>query len=149
MEKRLTRSRSDRMVGGVCGGIAVYFDIDSTLVRLITVLLAIPSAGTIGIAYLILMIVVPEEGSPAVAPVSGAPEATAVHTADSAPPTPAAPIQPAPQNHGRGGYGFGVVLVVVGSILLLAQFTNIRFDTYWPLILVGVGLLIIFGRGRD
>jgi phage shock protein C len=60
MEKRLYRSRDDRYIAGVCGGIAEYFDIDSTLVRLIAVLLLVLSAGTAFVVYLVMMIVVPE-----------------------------------------------------------------------------------------
>jgi phage shock protein C len=39
MEKRLYRSRTDRVIWGVCGGLAKYFDIDPTIVRVIAVLL--------------------------------------------------------------------------------------------------------------
>ena len=41
MEKRLYRSRDDRMIWGVCGGLAQYFNIDPTIVRIIAVLLAL------------------------------------------------------------------------------------------------------------
>jgi len=39
MEKRLYRSRVEKIIGGVCGGVGNYFDIDPTIVRLVTVLL--------------------------------------------------------------------------------------------------------------
>jgi phage shock protein C len=57
--KRLYRSRSERMIAGVCGGIAEYFNIDPTVVRVIalaTILLPGPSI----IAYLIAWLIVPE-----------------------------------------------------------------------------------------
>jgi len=38
MKKKLYRSKKDHMIAGVCGGIAEYFDVDTTLVRLLTVL---------------------------------------------------------------------------------------------------------------
>ncbi|HWQ45437.1 MAG TPA: PspC domain-containing protein [Longilinea sp.] len=60
--KRLYRSRNERMLGGVCGGLAEYLAIDPTIVRLLFVLLVFPlTFGTIIIVYLILLIVVPEE----------------------------------------------------------------------------------------
>lgn len=60
MNKRLTRS-NDRMIAGVCGGIAEYFDVDPTLVRLGYVLLSICSVGFPGIlVYLILWLIMPE-----------------------------------------------------------------------------------------
>lgn len=58
--KRLFRSRSDRMIGGVCGGIAKYFNIDPTLVRLLFVVGLLAVGGTFW-AYIIMMIVIPEE----------------------------------------------------------------------------------------
>jgi len=59
--KRLVRSRSDSVVGGVCGGLGVYLGIDSTLVRLFFALLAF--AEGIGILlYFILWVVLPREG---------------------------------------------------------------------------------------
>ena len=58
--KKLYRSRADRRIGGVCGGLANYFTIDSTLVRLLFLLGLIFVGGTF-FAYIILMIVIPEE----------------------------------------------------------------------------------------
>lgn len=58
--RRLYRSREHRMIGGVCGGLGEYFNIDPTLVRLAFVLGSL--AGGPGILlYLIMLIVVPEE----------------------------------------------------------------------------------------
>lgn len=58
--KRLYRSRVDRQLAGVCGGIADYFNMDPTLVRILWVILTI--AGGPGLVlYIILAIVVPEE----------------------------------------------------------------------------------------
>jgi phage shock protein C len=58
--RKLYRSRSDRMIGGVCGGIAHHFNIDPTLVRLLAVG-AIFLAGSAILAYLVAWIVIPEE----------------------------------------------------------------------------------------
>ena len=57
--KKLYRSRDERMIAGVCGGIGVYFDIDPTLVRLLTV--AFILAGGSGIlGYIVGWIIIPE-----------------------------------------------------------------------------------------
>lgn len=61
MEKRLYRSRRDRMVGGVCGGLAEHFGVDVTIVRLATVALALVTSGAGVLAYIILWVLVPEE----------------------------------------------------------------------------------------
>lgn len=60
-KKRLTRSR-DKMVGGVLAGIANYFDVDPTIVRIGYVILSIASVGFPGLlAYLIMWAIIPEE----------------------------------------------------------------------------------------
>ena len=60
MKKKLYKSRTDKKLCGVCGGVAAYFNIDSTLVRL--ALVAFTLLGGSGIlAYIIAAIVMPEE----------------------------------------------------------------------------------------
>ena len=59
MTKKLTRSRDRRVIAGVCGGIAEYFNIDPTIVRLITVALCL-GAGSGLIAYIVAAIIIPE-----------------------------------------------------------------------------------------
>ena len=58
--KKPYRTIEDRMIGGVCAGIADYFDIDATIVRLIFVLGFFASVSGLFWAYIIMMIVVPE-----------------------------------------------------------------------------------------
>ena len=58
--KRLYRSRSDRILGGVCGGLSQYLNIDPTLVRLIFIFLALLGGHGI-LIYLIMLLIVPEE----------------------------------------------------------------------------------------
>ncbi len=58
-KKKLTRSK-DRMIAGVCGGLAEYLGIDATLVRIAYVLISVISAAFPGIlAYIILMLIMP------------------------------------------------------------------------------------------
>jgi phage shock protein C len=57
--KRLTRSRRDRKIAGVCGGIAEYLNMDATLIRLLAVVALFCGAGFL--AYIVAWIVVPEE----------------------------------------------------------------------------------------
>lgn len=60
--KRLKRSTTDVWLGGVCGGIAEYFDIDPTLVRIGYVVLSLGSAAFPGLLiYLILWMIMPKE----------------------------------------------------------------------------------------
>jgi len=62
MAKKLYRSRTDRMIWGVCGGLAKYFDIDPVIVRVIAVA-SIFVTGLGILAYIIMAIVVPLEDS--------------------------------------------------------------------------------------
>lgn len=58
--KKLYRSRRNRIIGGVCGGIADYFNTDPTWIRLLFIILLVAFGSTL-IIYLILWIIVPEE----------------------------------------------------------------------------------------
>ena len=57
----LRRSRSDRRIVGVCGGLGTYFGLDSTVIRILFVLLALPGGLPGTLLYLILWVVMPEE----------------------------------------------------------------------------------------
>lgn len=57
--KKLYRSTSDKKIAGVCGGLAEYFNIDATIVRVIFVLLLLPGGFPGLIPYVILWLVVP------------------------------------------------------------------------------------------
>ena len=91
MNTPLTRSASDKFIGGVCGGIARSLGIESSIVRIIAVLLAVFTQ--IGwVAYLVLWAVLPlEKGGP-----TGIDEAKAMFSGGSttAPPPPADPTMP-------------------------------------------------------
>ena len=159
MEKRLYRSRSDRMISGVCGGLAEYFDIDPTIVRLIAVLLVFLNGVGI-LAYLIMAIIVPLEGSKSAPPKDAirenveeiketatklGHEIRSTFAADEDKPE----AENKTQHHGRNI--IGVVLIVVGILFLLGSFGLFRWlgwSTLWPLILVAIGVLIIIGARR-
>jgi phage shock protein C len=72
---RLSRSSTDRKIAGVCGGLAAYFGIDSTLVRIAVVILSIyPGAVIFGVlAYAIAWLVMPEEPAPTLDPSPSTP----------------------------------------------------------------------------
>jgi len=59
-QKKLVRSKNDRMIGGVCAGIASYFDVDPAIVRVLW-LLFVFAGGSGVLAYLIAWIVIPED----------------------------------------------------------------------------------------
>lgn len=68
MTKRLYRSTDNRMIAGVCGGIAEYFEIDPVLVRVIAVILLLPGGLPGFLPYILLWIIVPQKPEGAARP---------------------------------------------------------------------------------
>ena len=159
MEKRLFRSRSDRMIWGVCGGLAKYFDMDPTIVRAIAVLSIF--FGSLGIwAYIILAIVVPLENSKATEPKDTIKEnveeikETATELGRELRSTLVGEEgesgETAKMRHRRRNT-LGIILIVLGALFLLGSlnlFWWFRWSTLWPLILVAIGVLIIFSARK-
>ncbi|MBI4294743.1 MAG: PspC domain-containing protein [Chloroflexi bacterium] len=159
MARRLYRSRSERIISGVCGGLGQYFNIDPVLVRVVFVLLAL--ANGIGIiAYIVLLIIVPMEGSTAAKAEHVVKENikevadTAVDIGgrirDALRPEPKEG-EKQPPTVDRGRYIAGIVLVLVGLLVLLSNFHLLWWFAWgklWPLILVVIGLAIIASRAR-
>ena len=159
MKKRLYRSRSDRMICGVCGGLAEYFDIDPVIVRIIMVLLVF--ANGVGIlAYIILAIVVPLESSPSREPKDVIKEnvqeikQTATNLGEDIRSTFArqeGEVKEMSRTGYRGHYILALVLIIIGVVFLLASFNFLwwlHWRYLWPLILIAIGLLIILGARR-
>ncbi len=159
MDKKLYRSRSDRMISGVCGGLAKYFDIDPTIVRIIAVL-SIFASGVGILAYIILAIVVPLEGSKAAEPKDTIREnveemkETAGELGREIQSTltekEGESEEVAEVCHRRRSL-FGIILIVLGVIFLAGSFDLFwwfRWSYLWPLILIAIGVLIILGVRR-
>ena len=89
--KRLYRSTKNEMLGGVCGGVAEYFNLDPTLVRLAFVLFCALAGGGL-IAYIVALIIIPKEPA----------DAQAVNTAE-VPPQEAPPQEAPPQGAPEAG----------------------------------------------
>jgi phage shock protein C len=144
--KKLYRSREDAMIGGVCAGIAEYFNIDTSLVRLATVILIFPG-GLSFWAYIIAWIIIPQK-----------PLTTAVSTegAEGEPPveTEAAVEGEEPANReDKSRYIVGIILVALGLVFLLNAFDVVfwfSFGKLWPIILIIIGVVVLykaFNRG--
>jgi phage shock protein C len=75
IERRLTRSATDRKIAGICGGLAEYFGVDATPIRLLWIILSILCGAIVGgvIAYVVAWLIIPRSPTadlPAAAPVS-------------------------------------------------------------------------------
>ncbi|MBE0645567.1 MAG: PspC domain-containing protein [Bacteroidetes bacterium] len=135
MEKRLYRNTGNKMIGGVCTGLAEYFAIDPVLIRLVFVILALHHG--IGIlAYVILWIVVPARlQSVATESETGEIEMEAVANESYAVPPTMEKKEP-----GRGSFIGGIVLIVIGALFLLDNFIpSFGFEDFWPLLLIAIG----------
>ncbi|HEY3176710.1 MAG TPA: PspC domain-containing protein [Candidatus Polarisedimenticolia bacterium] len=159
--RRLYRSRADRKIAGVCGGIAEYFDIDPVFVRIAAFLLTFPHGLGI-IAYLICWAAIPqrseETGAPAAADPA-APESGVSSTSAGPAPSPS-------QAYGGGELLAGGALIAAGLFFLLLNlgifdweiFRYWRWRLVWPLLVIGLGIYIVStslssrpgraGRGR-
>lgn len=151
---RLCRSQKNRIIAGVAGGLAEYFDVDVVLVRLLWVLAVFAGGGGV-IAYIIAWIIIPEEkklpvkseGSPEkVAPASEAEtkaETSAGETAGKE--EPASEEQDARAKRRRHA---GLFLIGLGLIFLARKFLGYFFHYWWPLLLVVLGLFFLLRGGR-
>lgn len=148
MNKKLYRSNKDKMLGGVAGGLAEYFAIDPTLVRIIFVV-SLFAGGAGVLAYIILWIVVPEEpyafASSAPKPETPEGEETSSETNEGAQPNQQQYYQAMEEQKHKRSSILGVILIVIGMLFLVDNFIpRIHFGDFWPLVLVaiGVGLLL-------
>jgi phage shock protein C len=130
--KRLYRSRNDKMIAGVCGGIAEYFDIDPVIVRLVTVLLLF--ANGIGlIMYIIAWIFVPENPEQ---------QSTKKTTAEKA-------VKQISRHPRDGSVLIGMVLLVIGALLLINNlFSWFSFSYVWAFLLVVLGIYMLMRRSK-
>ncbi len=147
MQSRLMRSRTDRMVGGVCGGVAAYLRIDATIIRLLFVLMALGSGAGVFI-YVVLWFVLPAEGAAATTSLDANIRAGAEELAERARTLGADLRSPDSGTNRRGLMVVGAGLVLVGAIIFLNNLDVpwlawLKVDLLWPLVLVAAGVLVI------
>ncbi|MBS4035743.1 MAG: PspC domain-containing protein [Ignavibacterium sp.] len=159
MYKKLYRSNTDKMIGGVSGGIAEYFEIDPTIVRILFVLAVFFGGGGL-IAYIILWIIVPEK--PYVFPGSQQtqtenqsnftqqqPESEAKENNSSANEEPFNYAAFQQKQKSNTGSVAGIVLIVIGGLFLLNNFIpRFNFSDFWPFILIAVGIALLLNVKR-
>lgn len=137
--KRLYRSRQNAVIGGVAGGIAEYFNVDPTIVRLAW-LLTVFMAGAGVLAYVIAWLVIPAN-----------PEQDFDddwHWADRVRKSVGA--QAGSRAGGDGPRTFGLVLVAVGLFLLARNFLpHIGLGRYWPLLIIAAGLWLVVSAMKE
>lgn len=156
MSGRLYRSRRDRMLAGVAGGLAEGWGVDPSLVRIVWVLLVLFTSGVALLVYVVMAVVVPEEGDVLGSDTSGASTdpypAGPVSGPWTEPPPPGAMSATGtgrPRDSGSGALIGGGLLIVIGVALLIRQYLpDIDFDWLWPVALVGLGGLLLVSALR-
>jgi phage shock protein C len=174
MNRRLFRSRDDRMLAGVAGGLADLWDADPSLVRVIWVILVPLTGGFALLAYVIMALVVPEEDErPGASVPLSTPSSTSAGSADGGEPTvPPSTSAPPPdwrsarqearaarraarrERRGRGGPGgagvlIGALLVIAGIYFLVREYIpDIDLNWLWPAALIALGVVILMSAFR-
>ena len=159
MDDRLYRSRDDRMIAGVAGGVAEHLDADPSIIRIVWAVLIFLTGGLALLVYIVMAIVVPERpagmdpvatGEPRVAapdepvPAGGwrAPDGSTVPMASST--TRRSRRRRDPADRARAGLIGGLILVGLGGIFLVREFIPaFDFDLWWPSLLIGLGIVLI------
>lgn len=143
--KKLSRSSTDSVIAGVAGGLGDYFTIDSTLIRLVFIFITLFGGSGIFI-YLILWLVIPGAGSKGdineetIKINANEIRHKAEYWVDEV-------KDHSPKLQSR--LNFGWVMVGFGVIFLLSNFGVFRFfrwDTWWPVLIIGLGLILLVKR---
>lgn len=147
--ERLHRSKSNRVIAGVCGGFAEYFRIDPTIIRIIWILISL--SGTGFVAYIIAAVIMPDEDKAAGSANewNEPPKTGADNFASSFDSEKDTWEQPTKYNSERNRFVLGAILVGLGILFLGHQIIPRLFELSYlvPVLLIGIGGFIVF-RGR-
>jgi phage shock protein C len=134
----LFRSRTNRVIGGVAGGLAYNLNSDPSLIRIIFLLLTIFWGGG-AVLYVILWIALPEGDIPLFQKPGPGPEAS-----EAAPGSESPGDFSVPPARSNGALMVGLILIGVGAIFLVGRFIpRVHFGDLWPFILVVAGVVLI------
>lgn len=141
-EARLMRSESDKMIAGVCGGIAAYLGVDPVFVRLAFLVLLFAS-GIGALLYLILMIVMPSESN-FDQPSSKIMQDNIDRLGDDF----GQGVRRV-RAHPQGRTLAAGLLILLGFFLLFDNFGWLSNGIFWAVALIGIGLYMILRRGKS
>ena len=153
MTTRITKSKTDRIVDGVCGGLAEYFGIDSLLVRLAFVaLMFINGIGLI--LYIVLVIIMPNAeklDQPQKETIQENVQEIGERIKEAGEELGTAVSKKIEEKHTNHAGWFGILLILIGVIFLLKNLNLIRWfdnDIIWPLIIIFIGAWLLIRRWR-
>lgn len=153
MNRRLYRSRENRMIAGVCGGIAEYFNLDPTMIRLAAAILLVVTNVPIFIAYIICAIVIPE-GKNDMYEYDNYPDYSQDKDYSN-------------QDNEESNYSYyegtyegnqkkknnqriiGIGMIIIGGIMLFdMHYVWIDTSTFWSIAIIGCGGLMLYNSRR-
>ena len=148
MKNKLYRSTKNCVIGGVCGGIAEYFDIDPTLVRLLAILIFFLGGSGI-VAYIIGWIIIPQ--NPNLSSGDNLEDKGKIKKEEDKAVKKAEENLSEERSKGDSKRNrdilLGVILIIAGLIFMGSTFfpwiTWIAWGTFWPVIIIVVGLVIM------
>jgi phage shock protein C len=153
MSTRITKSRTDRVIDGVCGGLAEYYKIDPVIVRLVfVVLLFINGIGFF--LYIILMIIMPKPDKveqPPKETIRENVQEMGERVKEAGEGIGMAFSKNTEEKHSHRAAWFGVILICLGIILLLDKLNLIKWfnkDLLWPVIIILIGVWLLIRRWR-
>jgi phage shock protein C len=143
MREKLYRSRRQRVLAGVAGGLAQYFNIDPIIVRVLLVVATILH-GVGVLLYIILWIVIPEEPFEQAYGINTDPSPMEPKTEGESIPPIMDSIPPVTKKHGNGRFIAGSILIGIGMIFLVDRFVpSIDFGDIIPFLFVVIGGILI------
>ena len=141
MEKKLQRDTRNKVIGGVCSGLANYFDIDVSLVRVLFVVMFLCASAGFWL-YILLWLVMP-------AGIGGqtnyyvSPDGTTEVSPEESRDLVKEPIQ------NKGGLIAGLVLIGIGAVGLLNRYIpELNWSTAWPFLLIVLGIFLIVPKNK-
>lgn len=141
--KRFTRSSTDKVLAGVCGGLGAYFELDPTVFRIIFVVATF--FGGFGLLlYIILALLVPAEDQAPDEPIKKV-KAAAAQVGKAVEESAREVRTEVTRRRGEHGW-IGLVLVLAGILFLLTNFgffSWVDAGKFWPILLIIVGLFIV------
>ncbi len=153
MNTQFYRSNSDRMIGGVCGGIARYLNLDSTLVRLFFVLLTLAD-GIGAVIYFILWVIMPDEVQVNGGNVNDTIRDNAQEISGRAQEIAQDIRRAATAPHPQTNLIIGAALIILGCFWLadnldIAWLHWLSLDMIWGVLLVAGGIIMLTRRPKE
>lgn len=144
------RSRTDRIIFGVCGGLAKHYDLDATLIRILFILLALANGAGI-ILYLILAVIMPVEPGEEIKLDREANIKEFAEGVGQKAKSLAGEIKVDQTWRSRSRNIFGGIVVIIGLIMLLERvapeiFRWLDWELIWPLLIIFLGMYLIFHK---